>query len=300
MTGSAHDVPRNRFRWLNRPHPGVEAVVDWACAQFPPEVQQRGIARGYYEFLRVLDQLARTIPAGFAGLRVADVGCGAGVYALALAKLGAQVTAIDRFVEYEDTFDNQMGRLGDIVPRLERNGVKVIRRDIIADGLPSDAEGYDVLLFLAVIEHLHESPRNLLASMYANLRPGGRLVVTTPNHAWLRTRLRLLFGRSANHPLAEWWQTPFFGHVREFTIDELTQMLRWSGFDIVRATISSWVHVASRRRGRNGEPDSWSTGFTLDSLERLVVAGSFLLTAFFERPRYSMLVIGRKPQARSA
>jgi 2-polyprenyl-3-methyl-5-hydroxy-6-metoxy-1,4-benzoquinol methylase len=290
------DLPRNHFRRLGRWRPDVEAAVDWACAQFPPDVQRRGLARAYYEFLRTVDEVVRACPQGMAGLRLADVGCGAGLLSLAFKKLGADVTAMDRFAEYEDVYDNQMGSLQDIVPMMRRNGIAVSRRDIVAEGLPDDVEKYDVILFLAVIEHLHESPQAVLSAFYRMLRPGGIVVITTPNHAWIRTRLRLLFGRSANHPLDEWWKTPFYGHVREFTLPELVQMLEWASFNVVRANISSWVHVASRRRGGNGKPDSWSTTFTLDSLERLVVAGSFLLTAFFERLRYSMLVIGRKPE----
>jgi 2-polyprenyl-3-methyl-5-hydroxy-6-metoxy-1,4-benzoquinol methylase len=297
-TSRGDALSRNYFTWLSRWQPDVQRALDWACAQFPIDVQRRGIARGYYEFGRVLDEIVRACGGSVAGLKIADVGCGAGLLALALRKLGAEVTAIDRFVEYDDEFQNQMGSTAEIVSGLARHGVVVYRRDIVAEGLPLDGAAYDVVLFLAVIEHLRESPRPLLEAMHGMLRSGGIVVITTPNHAWLRTRLRLLFGRSANHPLHDWWRTPFFGHTREFTLDELTQMLQWTGFVVVRATISSWVHVASRRRGRKSQPDSWSTAFTLDSLERILVAGSFLLTAFFKRLRYSMLVIGRKPVSR--
>jgi predicted RNA methylase len=51
-----------------------------------------------------------------------DAGCGAGVVSLAAAHLGARVTAVDRFTEYGDESDNQMGRADDIVARFKRSG----------------------------------------------------------------------------------------------------------------------------------------------------------------------------------
>jgi len=290
----------NRFRWLRPWHPAAQRAVDWACALFAPGIQERGLARGYYDYLWILDELLRVLPKGVSGLRVLDVGCGAGVLDLALAHLGAQVTGLDRFEEYEDDRDNQMGTAREIVARLEANGVQVLRRDIATTGLPDHPGAYDLVLFLAVIEHLHESPRGVLRAMHELLRPGGRVVITTPNHAWLRTRLRLLTGRSANHPLIDWWEPPFFGHIREYTLPELRQMLAWSGFEVERATIGNWLHVASRIRGTHGAPDRWTTSFRLDSLERVMVAASLCVTALVPSFRYTMLAIGRKPGTQSA
>lgn len=293
--GAADEPLTNRVRWLRSWLPEAQDAVDWACALFPQEARERGLARGYYDFLWVLDQLLRTLGRPVAGLRVLDVGCGAGVLDLALTRLSARVTGLDRFDEYEAGHDNQMGTTRDIVGRLEAHGVEVLRRDIATEGLPDTGE-YDVVLFLAVIEHLHESPRAVLTGIHRLLRPGGHLVITTPNHAWLRTRLRLLLGHSANHPLDQWWRSPFFGHVREYTLPELRQILEWSGFQVRRATIGNWLHVASRIPGRNGSPDRWTTRFLLNSPARVAVAASLLITALVPSLRYTMLAIGRRPE----
>ena len=116
MSGTAGEEPlRNSFRWARRWHPETEPAVNWACSLFPAETRARGIARGYYDYLWVLDELLRLYPSGMAGLRVLDVGCGAGVLDLALAKLGAQVTGLDRFEEYAPGANNQMGVESEIV-----------------------------------------------------------------------------------------------------------------------------------------------------------------------------------------
>jgi hypothetical protein len=136
--------------------------------------------------------------------------------------------------------------------------------------------------------------------MFRALKPGGLVAITTPNHAWIRTRLRLCVGRSANHPLEDWWVTPFFGHVREYTLAELKSMLEWAGFDVQRATIGNWWHASSRvRQPGSGEPDRWTTRFTLHSPERWMTALSLLVTALIPSMRYTLLAIGRKPEDRA-
>src|SRR5688500_7161411 len=178
-------VVHNHWKRLRRWNPMTQEAIDWACSQFSPDIQRRGIARAYYDFLWTLDELLKILPKDLRGMRVLDAGCGAGVLALALRHLGCEVTALDRFDEYDTDFDNQMGSTAEILGRFERNGITVAKRDIVADGLPKDSNQYDLITFFAVIEHLPTSPQSLLKQMFDSLKPGGRLVVTTPNHAWL-------------------------------------------------------------------------------------------------------------------
>jgi hypothetical protein len=55
------------------------------------------------------------------------------VSALALSRCGANIVALDRFDEYEESRDNQMGRASEIVERLEANGITTVRRDFGAE-----------------------------------------------------------------------------------------------------------------------------------------------------------------------
>jgi SAM-dependent methyltransferase len=290
---------RNHWHWIRRWDPKAQESVDWACAQYPLESRQRGVARGYYEFLWNADEIVKTIPQKISCMKVMDVGCGAGVVALAMRRLGAEVTAVDRFDEYQDDFDNLMGSTADIVSCLNRSGVVVRQCDVMNEELPGEPESFDLITCFAMIEHLHESPAALFKAMHRRLRPGGYLVITTPNHGWIRNRVRLLFGRTIHFPIEEWWQIPFYGHVREFTMGELISMFRWSGFEIRRHTIGNWIHLASRIRSvAPGKPERWTTRFTLNSPERLMVAMSLATTAFFPSLHFNMLVIGQKAAPR--
>lgn len=107
--------------------------------------------------------------------RVLDVGCAQGTLALLLAERGHEVTAVDvrpRFLAYAAS-------------RRERGRVEFV----CADALELDlGPRFDVVFCNQLIEHLVR-PARLLERLRAHLVPGGRLVVTTPNGRYLRSRL---------------------------------------------------------------------------------------------------------------
>jgi len=67
-----------------------------------------------------------------------------------------------------------------------------------------------------------------LARISRALRAGGYLILTTPNIASLFRRLRLLLGKQ---PIYKY-------HVREYTMDEVLEMVREASFDVVKAYYS--------------------------------------------------------------
>lgn len=97
---------------------------------------------------------------------------------------------------------------------------------------------YDWILFTEVLEHLLTNPLTLFREIHDHLRPGGRLLLTTPNQARASNRVKLALGRSIKEkdrfPLDG---TPGYGHVMEYTMDELTSLLRWESFRIERTTV---------------------------------------------------------------
>jgi 2-polyprenyl-3-methyl-5-hydroxy-6-metoxy-1,4-benzoquinol methylase len=287
--------PHNVWKWSGMWNPEAVRAVDFATALFPETVQNRGFARGYYGYIWIVGEILRAFPEGIRGKRIIDIGSGAGLLPIALQHLGAEATAFDRFEEYEETFDNQMGVTADLIRRMESVGVTVKRGDILAD-IDKDAAQpgqYDLVLCTEVVEHFPVSPRRMMEGSARLLKPGGLLLITTPNHAWLRTRLRLLFGRTVHFPLETWWDEPYFGHIREYLMPELTTMFRWSGFEVVRSTYSNSYHLSSRY-WEDGQ-ERWTTRFTLNSPVRWMIAGSLLVTSLFPSLKFSMLVVGRKP-----
>ncbi len=90
---------------------------------------------------------------------------------------------------------------------------------------------YDLIVFMEVIEHLNTPPRRVLEFLAAQLAPGGVIVLTTPNAVWLKNRLRLLMGRNPFELLRD----DRSGHVREYTLAELSTATREAGLEVAAA-----------------------------------------------------------------
>ena len=95
----------------------------------------------------------------------------------------------------------------------------------------------DMILFLEVIEHLHTSPRHVLRYLFRCLNPGGLLVISTPNAAFLRNRLQLLIGANPFERIREDAMNP--GHFREYTRTELVNYCNECGFIVIDTRIDN-------------------------------------------------------------
>jgi SAM-dependent methyltransferase len=135
-----------------------------------------------------------------AGAFVLEAGCGEGYGAGLLAEVAAGVLALD--------LDPMTA--AHVAGRYPRTGVA--RANLVA--LPVRDGGCDVVVSLQVIEHLWEQER-FLRECFRVLRPGGSLMLSTPN--------RLTFSPGRDTPL-----NPF--HTRELSAAELAGLVRDAGF----------------------------------------------------------------------
>jgi len=106
-----------------------------------------------------------------AGKRVADVGCGGGILAEAMAARGAEVVAVD-------LSEKAIG-----VARLHQyeSGTNVDYRLAAAETLALEMPGaFDVVTCLELLEHVPE-PASTVAACSALARPGGTVVFSTIN-----------------------------------------------------------------------------------------------------------------------
>jgi 2-polyprenyl-6-hydroxyphenyl methylase/3-demethylubiquinone-9 3-methyltransferase len=102
-----------------------------------------------------------------AGKRAADVGCGAGLLAEPLARLGADVTGVDAAAE--NIAAARAHALG--------QGLEI---DYRVGGVEALTGPYDLVTSMEVVEHVADVPL-FLAGLAAALAPGGLLVMSTPN-----------------------------------------------------------------------------------------------------------------------
>lgn len=156
-----------------------------------------------------------------AGARALDAPCGAGALSAALLESGLDVTALDL---------DPLAR-----PRLgERLAVADLNRP-----LPLPDASFDIACSTEGIEHL-EDGFGFLRELRRVLRPGGRLVLTTPNTLSLRSRVRFLgsgFYHTDPRPLDEARRHPLH-HIGLRTFPELRYMLHTSGFRLQRVGCS--------------------------------------------------------------
>ncbi|MDQ0992462.1 bifunctional 2-polyprenyl-6-hydroxyphenol methylase/3-demethylubiquinol 3-O-methyltransferase UbiG [Streptomyces sp. V3I7] len=147
------------------------------------------------------------------GSRILDFGAGPADKTAVLAALGYQCTAVD---DLQDEWHKRGGARRSILDFAERMGIEYLPLD--GGPLPSTGK-FDLVMLHDVLEHLHDSPRDLLNGLLERVRDGGYLFVTVPNHVNLRKRLDVLRGRTS-HPQFElyyWYPGSWRGHVREYT-----------------------------------------------------------------------------------
>jgi 2-polyprenyl-6-hydroxyphenyl methylase / 3-demethylubiquinone-9 3-methyltransferase len=106
-----------------------------------------------------------------AGKTALDVGCGAGLLAEPLARLGAKVTAVDA----------APGLIAAADLHARGQGLDIDYRVAAVEELSG---AFDLVTSLEVVEHVAE-PAAFIAALAARLAPGGLLILSTPNQTAL-------------------------------------------------------------------------------------------------------------------
>ncbi len=210
--------------------------------------------------------------------RLLDIGCGNGNFLARAQTLGWDVAGIEP--------DHAAARVAH-----DRLGIEIIA-PTLAEAALGDAS-FDAITLAHVIEHLLD-PLATLRECARILKPGGRLVVTTPNTESLGHRA---------------WKKSWVGldpprHVVLFSRAALQRLTKQAGLQLVElrtvARFASWMWAASRGIARNGRFPleklayrgfpAWFWGLTVLGLEDLGV--------MFSNVGEEILLVATRPPAR--
>ena len=173
--------------------------------------------------------LSATTP--FAGLRILDIGCGGGLLAEPMARLGAEVVGADAAER-----NIPVARI-----HAEQSGLTIDYRHTTAEAMAEAGEQFDVVLNMEVVEHV-ASPIDYLIACRQLLKPGGLHVCSTLNRN-PKSYMMAIIG--AEH-IMRWLPKGTHEWSKFITPDELFDLMRDAGLDPVD------------RKGFVFNPVSWS------------------------------------------
>ncbi|MEO1092242.1 MAG: bifunctional 2-polyprenyl-6-hydroxyphenol methylase/3-demethylubiquinol 3-O-methyltransferase UbiG [Pseudomonadota bacterium] len=161
----------------------------------------------------------------FAGKTLLDVGCGGGLLAEPLARLGASVTGIDP----------ERRSVAVARAHAEAEGLKIAYRRTTAEHLVAAGERFDVVIASEVVEHVEEQPA-FVATLAALTAPGGVLCLSTLN----RTRRAFVEAILGAEYLLGWLPRGTHRWQRFVKPAELAAWLRRADFAVQRLDGIGW------------------------------------------------------------
>jgi SAM-dependent methyltransferase len=185
--------------------------------------------RGYleYSFRRLLTTL-ELVPDGDG--RVLELG--ANPYFLTLL--------LKRFRRFELDLANFFGGRGENVQRItneqtgESHELRYREFNVEQDEFPYPDSHFDGVIYCEILEHLIRDPTVVLAGIHRVLKPGGWLLLTTPNVARRHNVMHLVRGKNMYDPYSGYG--PYGRHNREYTAGELRELLANTGFEVTELT----------------------------------------------------------------
>lgn len=184
------------------------------------------------------------------GLRIADIGCGAGLMCEPLASRGAKVVGVDAAVK-----NIAAARVHAQVSRLV-----IDYREGEPDQALAEGECFDVILLLEVVEHV-DDVQALVRTAVRHLRPGGMLLASTINRTVLSFLVAILGAEYVFRVLPRGTH-----HWRRFVRPaELAEAARACGLHLIESRGMRYLPIVHRAQWTRGTSVNYVASFARPS-----------------------------------
>jgi SAM-dependent methyltransferase len=150
--------------------------------------------------------------------------------------------------------------------------------DFLAEAVDS-SQTFDLITFLDVLEDVPVPAGVTLRKLSRLLRPGGWLVMTTPNANRIRNILRMLANKEVLDPRRLPEDGDGLGHPTEYTLRQMERQLRTAGMEI-----KILAHYTSGQRGASA----------MEQVAHLLIEPFNM----FPHLRDGLMIVARVPEAR--
>lgn len=167
------------------------------------------------------------------GSKILDVGSGPCDITSILSSMGYECSACD---DLQDDWHNELNNKELILEFAKKMNVNFhqMNDDFY---IPFEKESFDLVMSNDVLEHLHESPKEILKNMIDFVKPGGKILITVPNAVNIKKRINVLFGRTNLPPFdSYYWHKGdlWRGHIREYVKNDLIKLSEFNNLKIIK------------------------------------------------------------------
>ena len=247
----------------------VQAVYQHDVQEIWDSAMARHVWNQYHNQL----DLYLSLTDGQGRMQVLDVGCAQGTLALLLAESGHEVWAVDirqQFLDYAAS-------------RYERGNVHFVCGNVMEMEMD---KRFDLIFANQIIEHL-VYPLAFTERLREWLKPGGRLVMTTPNAGYMKNSLPTFseLGDPAQFAHLQ-FTADADGHFFAYRGEELTDIFKQAGFEQVKAFHFETPFISGHLKVRHLHP--FAPVAMLKMLDRLALG----VPGLGKRLAHQLMVIG--------
>lgn len=166
-----------------------------------------------------------------AGLRLLDIGCGGGLVAEPMARLGAGVVGVDASEK----------NIGVAKLHAAESGLSIDYRCTSAEALADAGEQFDVVLALEVVEHVAD-PAGFFRALGPMVKPGGLLIAATLNRTPKAYALAII---GAEYVL-RWLPQGTHDWKKFLKPHELAKLMRDAGLSVTQVAGATYAPLSER------------------------------------------------------